>query len=42
MRPGSMHAAAAHLYARDRVVAGVEKLRFFPLALESGQGSWLV
>jgi 4-aminobutyrate aminotransferase len=42
MHPGSMHAAAAHLYERDRVVAGVEKLRFFPLALESGQGSWLV
>jgi 4-aminobutyrate aminotransferase len=34
--------AAQQLYERDRVVAGVEKLRFFPLAVESGQGSWLV
>ncbi len=37
-----MHEAAARLYARDRVLAGVEKLRFFPLAVESGSGSWLV
>ena len=37
-----MHRTAQRLYDRDRVVAGVEKLRFFPLALESGQGSWLV
>src|SRR5919112_985260 len=37
-----MHETAQRLYDRDRVVAGVEKLRFFPLALESGQGSWLV
>ena len=37
-----MHEAAKRLYARDRIVAGVEKLRFFPLALESGEGSWLV
>lgn len=36
-----MHQAAVELYARDRVVAGVEKLRFFPLAVRSGQGSWL-
>lgn len=33
--------AAQQLYARDRVVAGVEKLRFFPLALESGHRCWL-
>jgi 4-aminobutyrate aminotransferase len=37
-----MHPAAERLYERDRVVAGVEKLRFFPLAVESGSGSWLV
>lgn len=37
-----MHEAAERLYQRDRVIAGVEKLRFFPLALESGAGSWLV
>ena len=37
-----MHGTARRLYDRDRVLAGVEKLRFFPLALESGQGSWLV
>jgi 4-aminobutyrate aminotransferase len=29
------------LLARDRVIAGVEKLRFFPLAVESGKGSRL-
>jgi len=33
---------AQSLYARDMaVVAGIEKLRFFPVALESGAGSWL-
>jgi 4-aminobutyrate aminotransferase len=37
-----MPTAAELLYARDRVVAGVEKLRFFPLAVERGEGSWLV
>jgi 4-aminobutyrate aminotransferase len=37
-----MHETAQRLYDRDRVVAGVEKLRFFPLALESGRGSWLI
>lgn len=37
-----MHPAAQHLYDRDRVVAGVEKLRFFPLAVERGEGAWLV
>lgn len=26
---------------RDRVLAGVEKLRFFPLVVESGAGCWL-
>ncbi|CAM2873856.1 aspartate aminotransferase family protein [Komagataeibacter xylinus] len=31
------------LYARDmQAVAGIEKLRFFPLALQSGSGVWLV
>ena len=28
---------AQRLYARDRIIAGVEKLRFFPLALESAR-----
>lgn len=37
-----MQASAANLLARDRVIAGVEKLRFFPLAVERGHGSWLV
>lgn len=37
-----MTSPAQELYARDRVVAGVEKLRFFPLAVESGDGCWLV
>ncbi len=36
-----MNVDAARLYRRDQVVAGVEKLRFFPLAVESGHGSWL-
>lgn len=33
---------AARLYARDTVIAGVEKLRFFPLAVTSGHGCTLV
>lgn len=34
---------AAELYARDlRTIAGIEKLRFFPLAVESGSGSTLI
>lgn len=37
-----MTAPAEQLYARDRVLAGAEKLRFFPLAVESGDGCWLV
>lgn len=33
---------AADLYQRDmQVIAGIEKLRFFPLALTSGKGCWL-
>ncbi|MCA0042498.1 aspartate aminotransferase family protein [Celeribacter litoreus] len=33
---------AQDLLARDAAaVAGIEKLRFFPIALESGKGSWL-
>jgi 4-aminobutyrate aminotransferase len=42
MQHAVMPEVAQRLYARDRIVAGVEKLRFFPLALESGHGSWLV
>ncbi len=39
----SLPVEAADLYRRDlAAVAGVEKLRFFPLAAVSGQGSWLV
>lgn len=34
---------AADLYRRDlAAVAGIEKLRFFPLVAVSGEGSWLV
>lgn len=33
---------AQDLYSRDlNAVAGIEKLRFFPLAVESGQGTWM-
>lgn len=38
----TLHAEAAALYERDmRSVAGIEKLRFFPLALTHGEGCWL-
>lgn len=37
-----MHEMARALHDRDRVIAGVEKLRFFPLALEGGEGAWLI
>lgn len=37
-----MHPAAQALIDRDGVIAGVEKLRFFPLAVEGGEGSWLI
>jgi 4-aminobutyrate aminotransferase len=33
---------AAELYARDSVIAGVEKLRFFPLAVTAGRGCTLI
>ena len=46
MEPAGLNAiapGAAALYRRDlAAVAGIEKLRFFPLALESGHGSTLV
>lgn len=39
----SLAAEAADLYRRDLTsVAGIEKLRFFPLAAVSGEGCWLV
>ncbi|MDE3030746.1 MAG: aspartate aminotransferase family protein [Acidobacteriota bacterium] len=39
----ALAAEAADLYRRDlAAVAGIEKLRFFPLAAVSGEGSWLV
>ena len=38
----SIPTASQELLERDRVaVAGIEKLRFFPIAVESGKGSWL-
>ena len=37
-----MTSPSEQLYARDTVLAGAEKLRFFPLAVESGSGTWLV
>lgn len=37
-----MGVPAADWFARDQVIAGVEKLRFFPLVVESGQGCWLI
>ena len=46
MEPAGLDAiapGAAQLYRRDlAAIAGIEKLRFFPLALESGHGSTLV
>jgi 4-aminobutyrate aminotransferase len=36
-----MDAVASAWIHRDRVLAGVEKLRFFPLVAESGSGCWL-
>ena len=39
---GGVHPDAAALYARDvEAVAGIEKLRFFPLAVVAGHGCWL-
>lgn len=38
----SINAAAQDLLDRDnKSIAGIEKLRFFPIALESGKGAWL-
>jgi 4-aminobutyrate aminotransferase len=34
-------AVAALIQRDDRVIAGIEKLRFFPLAVVAGQGCWL-
>jgi 4-aminobutyrate aminotransferase len=35
--------AAEELYARDlKAVAGIEKLRFFPVAVTAGEGSWMI
>ncbi len=40
---GGLSPEAADLYARDMAaVAGIEKVRFFPLAVVAGEGSWLV
>lgn len=40
---GAVAPEARDLYARDaRCVAGIEKLRFFPLAVVEGSGCWLV
>ncbi len=37
-----MHPAVEKLYRRDSAaIAGIEKLRFFPLAIVSGRGCWL-
>jgi 4-aminobutyrate aminotransferase len=37
-----MHSAIESLYRRDgAVIAGIQKLRFFPLAVEAGHGCWL-
>ena len=39
----SLPAEAANLYRRDlAALAGIEKLRFFPLAAVAGEGSWLI
>ncbi|WP_025031539.1 aspartate aminotransferase family protein [Nitratireductor aquibiodomus] len=38
----TISADAKQLLERDRLaVAGIEKLRFFPIAVQSGKGSWL-
>jgi 4-aminobutyrate aminotransferase len=39
----NMGAGAASLFERDRAaIAGIEKLRFFPLEVAGGQGSFLI